>query len=55
MLKELWFQGLGFQIGGFCLNLGVPGRSSYESNSGPGFWTGLGAGGLLGYLAGNRR
>lgn len=26
-----------------------------DSNSGPGFWTGLGAGGLLGYLAGNRR
>ncbi|XP_048359967.1 store-operated calcium entry-associated regulatory factor isoform X1 [Sphaerodactylus townsendi] len=28
---------------------------SPNSNSGPGFWTGLGAGGLLGYLAGNRR
>ncbi|XP_040411100.1 store-operated calcium entry-associated regulatory factor isoform X1 [Cygnus olor] len=27
--------------------------SSHENNSGPGFWTGLGAGGLLGYLAGS--
>ncbi|KAI6069960.1 Store-operated calcium entry-associated regulatory factor [Aix galericulata] len=26
--------------------------SSHENSSGPGFWTGLGAGGLLGYLAG---
>ncbi|NXC38644.1 SARAF factor, partial [Penelope pileata] len=30
-------------------------RSSHEANSGPGFWTGLGAGGLLGYLAGSQR
>ncbi|NXJ12262.1 SARAF factor, partial [Odontophorus gujanensis] len=30
-------------------------RSSHETNSGPGFWTGLGAGGLLGYLAGSQR
>nr|XP_047923722.1 store-operated calcium entry-associated regulatory factor isoform X4 [Anser cygnoides] len=29
--------------------------SSHENNSGPGFWTGLGAGGLLGYLAGSHR
>ncbi|XP_053226699.1 store-operated calcium entry-associated regulatory factor [Podarcis raffonei] len=29
--------------------------SNSNSNSGPGFWTGLGAGGLLGYLAGNQR
>ncbi|KAM6429740.1 store-operated calcium entry-associated regulatory factor [Rhynochetos jubatus] len=28
-------------------------RSSDGTNSGPGFWTGLGAGGLLGYLAGS--
>ncbi|XP_042307039.1 store-operated calcium entry-associated regulatory factor [Sceloporus undulatus] len=34
---------------------GAASDSSYHSNSGPGFWTGLGAGGLLGYLAGNRR
>nr|XP_006128043.1 store-operated calcium entry-associated regulatory factor [Pelodiscus sinensis] len=34
---------------------GFGGGSSYEANSGPGFWTGLGAGGLLGYLAGNQR
>uniref|UniRef100_A0A8C3BJE2 Store-operated calcium entry-associated regulatory factor n=1 Tax=Cairina moschata TaxID=8855 RepID=A0A8C3BJE2_CAIMO len=27
--------------------------SSHENSSGPGFWTGLGAGGLLGYLAGS--
>ncbi|XP_010707986.1 store-operated calcium entry-associated regulatory factor isoform X2 [Meleagris gallopavo] len=30
-------------------------RSSHETNTGPGFWTGLGAGGLLGYLAGSQR
>ncbi|NXI50080.1 SARAF factor, partial [Chloroceryle aenea] len=30
-------------------------HSSYGTNSGPGFWTGLGAGGLLGYLAGSHR
>ncbi|XP_074946984.1 store-operated calcium entry-associated regulatory factor isoform X1 [Phalacrocorax aristotelis] len=30
-------------------------RSSHGPNSGPGFWTGLGAGGLLGYLAGSHR
>ncbi|NWW47524.1 SARAF factor, partial [Pedionomus torquatus] len=30
-------------------------HSSHETNSGPGFWTGLGAGGLLGYLAGSHR
>ncbi|XP_067412985.1 store-operated calcium entry-associated regulatory factor isoform X2 [Emydura macquarii macquarii] len=29
--------------------------SSHEANSGPGFWTGLGTGGLLGYLAGSQR
>ncbi|KFZ66076.1 Store-operated calcium entry-associated regulatory factor, partial [Antrostomus carolinensis] len=29
--------------------------SNYGTNSGPGFWTGLGAGGLLGYLAGSHR
>nr|XP_060618677.1 store-operated calcium entry-associated regulatory factor [Anolis sagrei ordinatus] len=34
---------------------GAASGSNYDSNSGPGFWTGLGAGGLLGYLAGNRR
>lgn len=34
---------------------GAAGGSNYDSNSGPGFWTGLGAGGLLGYLIGNRR
>ncbi|XP_053156460.1 store-operated calcium entry-associated regulatory factor [Hemicordylus capensis] len=34
---------------------GAAGGSRYDSNSGPGFWTGLSAGGLLGYLAGNRR
>ncbi|NXT54703.1 SARAF factor, partial [Pluvianellus socialis] len=34
-------------------NFGSP--SSQETNSGPGFWTGLGAGGLLGYLAGSHR
>ncbi|XP_061848421.1 store-operated calcium entry-associated regulatory factor isoform X2 [Colius striatus] len=28
---------------------------SHGTNSGPGFWTGLGAGGLLGYLAGSHR
>ncbi|NXA40008.1 SARAF factor, partial [Eudromia elegans] len=27
----------------------------HGTNSGPGFWTGLGAGGLLGYLAGSHR
>uniref|UniRef100_A0A8B9NXS2 Store-operated calcium entry-associated regulatory factor n=1 Tax=Apteryx owenii TaxID=8824 RepID=A0A8B9NXS2_APTOW len=30
-------------------------HSSHGTNSGPGFWTGLGAGGLLGYLAGSHR
>ncbi|XP_064004665.1 store-operated calcium entry-associated regulatory factor isoform X2 [Pogoniulus pusillus] len=30
-------------------------HSSYGTSSGPGFWTGLGAGGLLGYLAGSHR
>ncbi|XP_009994270.1 PREDICTED: store-operated calcium entry-associated regulatory factor [Chaetura pelagica] len=30
-------------------------HSSQGTNSGPGFWTGLGAGGLLGYLAGSHR
>ncbi|XP_062430370.1 store-operated calcium entry-associated regulatory factor [Rhea pennata] len=30
-------------------------HSSHRTNSGPGFWTGLGAGGLLGYLAGSQR
>ncbi|NXY90405.1 SARAF factor, partial [Alcedo cyanopectus] len=30
-------------------------HSSYGTDSGPGFWTGLGAGGLLGYLAGSHR
>ncbi|XP_009897005.1 store-operated calcium entry-associated regulatory factor isoform X1 [Dryobates pubescens] len=30
-------------------------HSSHGSSSGPGFWTGLGAGGLLGYLAGSHR
>ncbi|XP_075277647.1 store-operated calcium entry-associated regulatory factor isoform X2 [Opisthocomus hoazin] len=30
-------------------------HSHYGTNSGPGFWTGLGAGGLLGYLAGSHR
>ena len=34
---------------------GATSGSSYDSHSGPGFWTGLGAGGLLGYLAGSRR
>ncbi|XP_071598987.1 store-operated calcium entry-associated regulatory factor [Heliangelus exortis] len=29
--------------------------SNHGTNSGPGFWTGLGAGGLLGYLAGSHR
>ncbi|XP_064917618.1 store-operated calcium entry-associated regulatory factor isoform X1 [Columba livia] len=29
--------------------------SHHGTNSGPGFWTGLGAGGLLGYLAGSHR
>ncbi|XP_066473982.1 store-operated calcium entry-associated regulatory factor [Tiliqua scincoides] len=41
---------------GFKSNFaGAAGSSSYDSNSGPGFWTGLGAGGLLGYMFGNRR
>uniref|UniRef100_A0A8D0HG86 Store-operated calcium entry-associated regulatory factor n=1 Tax=Sphenodon punctatus TaxID=8508 RepID=A0A8D0HG86_SPHPU len=31
---------------------GIPG---YDANSGPGFWSGLGTGGLLGYLAGSNR
>ncbi|NXP16849.1 SARAF factor, partial [Scytalopus superciliaris] len=30
-------------------------HSHHGTNSGPGFWTGLGAGGLLGYLAGSHR
>ncbi|XP_030348930.1 store-operated calcium entry-associated regulatory factor [Strigops habroptila] len=30
-------------------------HSYHGTNSGPGFWTGLGAGGLLGYLAGSHR
>lgn len=30
------------------------GQQGYE-NSGPGFWTGLGTGGLLGYLFGSNR
>nr|XP_020670586.1 store-operated calcium entry-associated regulatory factor [Pogona vitticeps] len=34
---------------------GASSGSSYGSSSGPGFWTGLGAGGLLGYLAGSQR
>uniref|UniRef100_A0A6B2F7P8 Store-operated calcium entry-associated regulatory factor n=1 Tax=Bothriechis nubestris TaxID=1766655 RepID=A0A6B2F7P8_9SAUR len=34
---------------------GAASGSNYDSNSRPGFWTGLGAGGLLGYLIGNRR
>ncbi|XP_074850032.1 store-operated calcium entry-associated regulatory factor isoform X2 [Carettochelys insculpta] len=34
---------------------GFGGSSSHEANSGPGFWTGLGTGGLLGYLAGSQR
>ncbi|XP_007427078.1 store-operated calcium entry-associated regulatory factor [Python bivittatus] len=34
---------------------GAAGRSNHDSNSGPGFWTGLGAGGLLGYWLGNQR
>ncbi|NXU79215.1 SARAF factor, partial [Oreotrochilus melanogaster] len=29
--------------------------SNHGTSSGPGFWTGLGAGGLLGYLAGSHR
>ncbi|CAM4655486.1 store-operated calcium entry-associated regulatory factor [Lepidochelys kempii] len=34
---------------------GFGGGSSSEASSGPGFWTGLGTGGLLGYLAGSQR
>ncbi|KYO26511.1 store-operated calcium entry-associated regulatory factor isoform C [Alligator mississippiensis] len=34
---------------------GLGGGSGYQANSGAGFWTGLGTGGLLGYLAGNQR
>ncbi|KFQ28926.1 Store-operated calcium entry-associated regulatory factor, partial [Merops nubicus] len=30
-------------------------HSTHGTHSGPGFWTGLGAGGLLGYLAGSHR
>ncbi|NWU97964.1 SARAF factor, partial [Upupa epops] len=30
-------------------------HSAHGTRSGPGFWTGLGAGGLLGYLAGSHR
>ncbi|XP_069711517.1 store-operated calcium entry-associated regulatory factor isoform X1 [Phaenicophaeus curvirostris] len=30
-------------------------HASHGTSSGPGFWTGLGAGGLLGYLAGSHR
>ncbi|XP_030050366.1 store-operated calcium entry-associated regulatory factor [Microcaecilia unicolor] len=30
-------------------------RPRHNVNSGPGFWTGIGTGGLLGYLFGNRR
>ncbi|NXT77245.1 SARAF factor, partial [Zapornia atra] len=30
-------------------------HSDHGASSGPGFWTGLGAGGLLGYLAGSHR
>uniref|UniRef100_A0A8C5M256 Store-operated calcium entry-associated regulatory factor n=1 Tax=Leptobrachium leishanense TaxID=445787 RepID=A0A8C5M256_9ANUR len=36
---------------------GVPGGSTFagRGSQGPGFWTGLGTGGVLGYLFGNRR
>ncbi|XP_025064863.1 store-operated calcium entry-associated regulatory factor isoform X1 [Alligator sinensis] len=34
---------------------GLGGGSGYQANSGAGFWTGLGTGSLLGYLAGNQR
>lgn len=41
---------------GFKSNFaGTSGSSGYDSTSGPGFWTGLGTGGLLGYLAGSQR
>ncbi|XP_061491191.1 store-operated calcium entry-associated regulatory factor [Rhineura floridana] len=41
---------------GFKSNFtGDTGGAYSSSNSGPGFWTGLGAGGLLGYLAGTQR
>ncbi|XP_044274841.1 store-operated calcium entry-associated regulatory factor [Varanus komodoensis] len=40
---------------GFKSNFTGAYGSSSDSNSRPGFWTGLGAGGLLGYLVGNRR
>ncbi|NXL90054.1 SARAF factor, partial [Alectura lathami] len=39
----------------FTEDNGFGARSGCETNSGPGFWTGLGAGGLLGYLAGSHR